>query len=129
MNRPEYEAGGWGASLRRLAGSLLGLAQNRFELFAVEFQEERLRALDLVIWLCLALALGTAGLLLGLGALAYFLWSTTGYFGVVGLALAALAGAAIIVLKVRKHVETSPAPFPETIGEFKKDRECLLKNN
>lgn len=115
------------ASLRRIADSLLALVQNRCELFAVELQEEKLRTVNLLLWLGLALALGTAGLLVGLAALALLLWSVAGYAGLIGLALAALAGAAAIVWTVRRRIQTGPPPFAETVAEFKKDRECLLK--
>ena len=43
MNEHTRETGGWLDSLRRTGDSLLGLAQSRFELFAVELQEEKCR--------------------------------------------------------------------------------------
>ena len=58
MAGEESSAGGIAASARRLAHSLLGLARTRIELFAVELQEEKLRALGLLAWLTVAVALG-----------------------------------------------------------------------
>jgi uncharacterized membrane protein YqjE len=129
MNQVEHNTTGLWASVRRIADSLLGLAQSRIDLFAVELREEQLRALDLVVWLGLAIALASAGLLVGLGALALFLWAAAGYAGLVGLALAALVAAAGIVLSIRRRIVRGPVPFAETIAEFTKDRECLLSKN
>jgi uncharacterized membrane protein YqjE len=79
------------------------------------------------IWLGVAGALGAAGLLLGLGALALFLWETTRYAGVVGLALACLAGAGGMAWTLWNRIYAGPVPFAETIAEFRKDRECLRR--
>ena len=129
MNQAEHSPEGWRASLRRIAGSLLGLAQNRVELFAVELQEEKLRAINLVLWFWFALVLATAGLLVGLGALALCLWEAAGYAGLVALSLGALLAAAGVLWAIRRHIQTGPPPFAETAAEFKRDRECLLGKN
>lgn len=125
MGDADPKPAGWFEALRRAGDSLLGLIQTRFELFTVELQEEKLRAVKLLVWLGIALALGVAGLLLGLGALALFLWQVAGYAGVVGLALAALAAAAGIVWAIRRQLRSGPLPFHQTIAEFKKDRQWL----
>ena len=122
MSEAGQRPGGW-------FDSLLVLAQSRLELFAVEVHEEKLRALRLLVWLGLALTLGAAGLLVGIGALALCLWDLAGYAGLVGLALAALAGAAGVWWSIRRQIRAGPLPFPETIAEFKKDRECLRRKD
>lgn len=104
---------------------MLGLAQSRFELFAIELQEEKLRALSLIVWLVAALMLGAAGLLVGLGALAFWLWHVAGYPGLIGLMLAALAAGAGLLWRLYRRIQAGPAPFAETLAEFRKDRECL----
>lgn len=129
MNQVEHNTAGLWASARRIADSLLGLAHGRIELFAVELREEKLRTLDLVLWLGLAIAFASAGLLVGLGTLALFLWAAAGYAGLVGLSLAALVAAAGIVVSIRRRIVTGPVPFAQTTAEFTKDRECLLSKN
>jgi uncharacterized membrane protein YqjE len=101
---------------------------SRFELFAIEMQEEKLRLVSLLIWLGVAMTLGAAGLVVIMGALAFWLWTTTGYWGLIGLALVPLAGAAGILWKIRGQIQREPPPFSETTAEFKKDHECLRKN-
>lgn len=125
MDEKERTTGGWANSLRRTGDSLLGLAQNRLELFAVELQEEKLRALNVLIWLIVALALIVAGVLVGLGALALYLWHTAAYFGLIGLALVSLGAGAGALWAIRQRIRSSAAPFAKTVDEFKKDRSCL----
>lgn len=129
MDESAHKAGGWLNSLRRAGDSLLGLVQSRIELFAVELREEKLRDLNLLVWLVVALALVVAGLLVGLGALAIYLWDIAGYLGLVGLALATLAAGAGILLGIRRRIQNGPIPFAETIDGFRKDRECLRSDN
>ena len=129
MSGPEEKPGGWFSSFRRMSDSLLALGQSRIELFALELQEEKLRAIHLFIWLCVAITLGVAGLLLLLGTLAIFLWDKAGYGGLIGLALVALAGGGALLWSLHRHLRTRPPPFADTIAEFQKDRECLRKPN
>lgn len=113
------------SSVRRLGRSLLGLVHTRVELFTVELQEEKLRAINLVLWLSVAVAFGLAGILIAVGALALFLWQTAGYAGLIGLALTALAVAAGVFWSVRHRILHGPEPFAGTVDEFRKDAECL----
>ncbi len=115
------------AAFRRGGDSLLGLAQSRLELFAVELQEEKLRAINLLIWFSIALALGMAGILVAVGALALFLWGVAGYLGLIGLALVTLAGAAGLLWWLHSRLQTGRTPFSTTVAEFQKDREWLRK--
>lgn len=123
------EAGGWFEAMRRAGSSAFGLLRTRFSLFAVELQEEKLRAIDLLIWLAAAVALGTAGLLLGIGTLALFLWKTTGYWGLIGLAVATLAAAAGVLWRIRREILNGVPPFAATTAEFEKDFECLKQKD
>jgi len=126
MKVDAHQADGWLHSLRCAGDSLLGLAQSRFELFAVELQEQKLRALRLLAWLVVALALIVAGLIVVLGALAIFLWNVAGYWGLVGLALASLAAGAGALWRTHHQIENA-TPFAESIAQFRKDRECLQR--
>jgi len=119
------DAGGWFEAMRRVGSSAFGLVRTRFSLFAVELQEEKLRAIDLLIWVAAAVALGTAGLLLAIGTLALFLWKTTGYWGLIGLAVTTLVAAAGVMWRIRREILNGEPPFSATAAEFKKDFECL----
>jgi len=127
MNESETPAGGWLDSFRRIGGSLLGLIRGRIELFAVELQEEKLRMVRLLAWLCLAMILGAAGLMVGIVTLGIWLWNMAGYSGLILLSLAALILAAGILFGINRQIRSEPPPFAETVAEFKKDAECLQK--
>ncbi len=129
MDAPPPNPEGWRESLRRIGESSLALLRSRFELFTVEWQEEKLRLLNLLLWCGLAATLGVAGLLLALFALAFWLWNTAGYGGLIGLAVGALAAAGVILWVLRKRIKTGPPPFADTVAEFRKDGECLRRND
>lgn len=120
--------GGIMASARRLGTSLLGLLQSRAELFAVELQEEKLRALHLLAWLTAAVALGVAAILMVVATLALFLWQNAGYAGLIGLAVGVLAAAIVLFAVIHLRIMHGPEPFAATVAEFRKDAECLRRN-
>lgn len=119
---------GWIDQLRRIIGSVLGLARGRVELFAVELQEEKLRLLHVAVWFAVAAVFGTAGLLLALGALAIWLWEIASYLGLILLAAVTIGIAVIIFFSIRARIKTELLPFRQTIEEFRKDGECFTKN-
>lgn len=119
------DEGGVMNSLRRMAASLVGLARTRIELFAVELQEEKLRAITLLLWLSLGLALGMAGVLVAIGALALWLWQRAGYLGLAGLAGGVLVIAGVIFACIRLQLIRGPLPFAGTVEEFRKDAASL----
>jgi len=125
MNVAPTNPGGWLESLRRIGESLSALLRSRFELFTVEWQEEKLRLLNLLIWLGLAAVIGVAGVFVAIIALAFWVWATAGYAGLIGLAATALAVASGIVWMIRRKIQTGPTPFAQTVAEFRKDGECL----
>lgn len=128
MSVPPTNPGGWLESLRRIGESVATLLRNRFELFTVELQEEKLRLINLLVWLCFAAAIGVGGVLVAMFALAFWLWELAGYAGLIGLAAAALAVAAGIIMAIRHKIQTGPMPFAHTAAEFRKDGECLRSN-
>jgi uncharacterized membrane protein YqjE len=119
------QGGGVLDSTRRIANSILGLLHNRISLAAIELQEEKLRAINLLIWLSVAVTLGAAGILVAISALALFLWERAGYAGLIGLAFGAIAGGAVVLLLLRRRILRGPQPFATTVTEFGKDLECL----
>ena len=125
MTEGDPETGGLLGSARRAGSSLLALLQTRVELFAVELQEEKLRAIRLLVWLTIALTLGVGGILVAIGVLALFLWQRAGYAGMIGLAVIALTGAATILWLIRRRMLRGPDPFAATVAEIRKDVECL----
>lgn len=125
MNTSTAKSGGWLDSLRRIGESFLALLRSRFELFTVELQEEKLRLLRLLVWIGIAAAVGAAGILIGITALAFWLWTVAGYAGLIGLAAVMLILALGILLVIRRNIQSSQPPFAQTAAELRKDGECL----
>jgi uncharacterized membrane protein YqjE len=122
------DTGGWLESLRRIGDSFLALLRGRLELLTVEWQEEKLRLLNLLVWLVVAAAIGAAGIFVAITALAFWLWEKTGYAGLIGLAVVALGAAFGILWWIRRKILNGPTPFAQTVAEFRKDGECLKKD-
>lgn len=119
---------GFAESVRRLGTSLLDLLHTRSELFAVELQEEKVRALRMVVWIAAAIAVGVSGLMIAMGALALWVWEAAGYWGLAGLAAGALGAAALILWSVHRNIANGPTPFAGTVAEFRKDAACLRQS-
>ena len=116
------------ATFRRIGQSLLGLGLTRVQLFALEWETERLRLLETLCWLALGLGVGGLGLAIGTVALALFLWDSAGLAGLLALA-GVLVGTALVLLWVLwDRLRHAPSPFAETVAEFEKDRACLHDN-
>lgn len=125
MSEADSSTGGLLSSVRRMSSSLVALIHTRIELFAVELQEEKIRAISLIGWLIAALALAVAGILLGIGIVGLFLWQHAGYLGLIALLIVTLGSSVALLWMLRRRVLRGPDPFSATIAEIGKDLECL----
>lgn len=111
-------------SIRRLAGTGLAIVQNRLELVAVEFREEKGRIVGLLVWggalVFMAFQAFTA-IMLTLAVL--FRDQALYIFG--GFAAFYLIGTIAAIFLVRAKIKAPP--FGETIAQLKKDRNWLKK--
>lgn len=115
-----HKAPGLAAVVGRVARVALKGVQTRVELLAVEWQEERLRLIDLVACAMAVLLLGTLGALF-LTATIIFLFPSSARLYVTAtfavLYLLAATGAWFTLRGVLKR-----QPFAESIDQVKKDR-------
>lgn len=112
------------ASLRRLLGSAAELVEVRLALFATELQQEKLRALDALALLAVALlAAGVALVLLSLFVVMLFAEPyRVAALGVVVLVYALAAG---LLLRAARARLAEGTPFEATRAELRRDREAL----
>jgi uncharacterized membrane protein YqjE len=126
VNESKAQSRGLFGSLRGLLHSSAKLVEVRLELLATELQQEKLRVLDALAWLAvavLALAIGMALLsvfIVLLFAPPYRLAALGG----VGLAHLALAGWALRLARSRRHA--GGMPFEASLAELRRDRSALL---
>jgi uncharacterized membrane protein YqjE len=113
-------------SLRRLLHSSAELVEVRLELLATELQQEKLRVLDALAWLAVAvLALAIALVLLS--AFVVMLFAPPyrlAALGVVGLGHLALAWFALRLARSRR--QAGGPPFEASLAELRRDRAALL---
>ncbi len=133
---PEFEPasdlgsnGGLTGSIRRMMDSVLALAQNRFELFAVELQEEKIRAVELLLLAAAAIVLGILTLVAATATVVVLLWDSSPVLVLGIITLGYALGAALIIRKLREKLSAAVPPFSGTVEEFKKDREWLRGKN
>jgi uncharacterized membrane protein YqjE len=111
--------------LRRLGAALLSIIDTRLRLFSLEFQGEKLRLLDTLLQLAVALSFGFVALFLGTLTLAIFVWDRARYSGLLLMTGFFLGAAAFLLWRLRQSLRKAPAPFSKTLKELDKDRECL----
>jgi uncharacterized membrane protein YqjE len=126
---PEGQPEGFFAPFRRMAQTIVSIGQTRLELFALELQGEKLRFMDTLLRLSVALAFGFVGLFLGALTLALFVWEFARYSGLVAMTAIFLLAAAFLLWRVRGELQKTPPPFSKTLDEFKKDTECFNRPN
>ena len=121
----EGNPGGVLGSMQRIVDSLLGLVSSRVQLFALEWEGERLQLLDILTKLAIALGICFLGLLMGTLTLALCVWQRFGFTGLVIMTAVILGAGVVLFLRVRSANRARPKPFAKTIAEFKKDQSCL----
>jgi uncharacterized membrane protein YqjE len=112
------------ASLRRVARTFAALVCNRFELLATEWQEERARLVEALLLVLAGAALGLLTLLMF--SVAVLLVCPPKYRVLVALLLMLgyLLATVIVIWRLRRQLRTWE-PFAGTVGELRKDAECL----
>jgi uncharacterized membrane protein YqjE len=112
------------ASLRKLAATVVGTLQTRFELIATEIDEERLRILELLLLGSAALFLLMLGVLLLTLFVVVLFWDSYRVPVILGLAVTFLGAGAALAVAARGKARRSRA-FSATLSELSKDRKEL----
>jgi len=129
MDQPTEKEGGLFASLRRLLDSALALVHNRFEVFTVELQEEKIRLVDLLVRAVVVVVLGFMTLIAATALVVVWLWDTSPVAVLAIVTLLYGLTAAGMSYSLKQRLQHGPPPFAGTLAEFKKDRECLGKRD
>ena len=114
-------------SVRRVCESVLTLLHNRIELFAVELQEEKTRAVELLIFALAGVFLGVIAVIVVTFTIAFLLDEEARRIALIVFSVLYVSGSAGFFLAVRSLLKNRPPPFSATIAEIKKDRACLQK--
>lgn len=114
---------GIGTLVARLVRTAVGTLQNRFELLALEWQEERIRLTELLFWSVALVFFSMMGVML-VTATVIFLFTEEYRVYVAGaFAVLYVIAAAVAFMTVKSGLKREP--FAETIDQAKKDKEWL----
>jgi uncharacterized membrane protein YqjE len=129
MSEREPAPAGFLDSLRGLGANLLGTVHDRVQLFGVELHEERLRLIQILLWIGAIAFAGVMAMTFVSLTLVYVFWESARLAVLGGLAafyVAALLGAA---LAFRRYLARQPKPFDATLQELREDRACMQPGN
>jgi len=115
-------------SLGRLLKTFLAVAQNRLELFLVEWQEERWRIFDALLLAGVVLIMALMTLMAATITIVVVCVKANRLDLVVALVLLYLAGTIISLWRLRARLKQWE-PFSATLAELKKDKSCLDEKN
>jgi uncharacterized membrane protein YqjE len=113
------------ASLQRLLATLLEILQTRVEIVATEYEEERERIRELIVFGFLALFFVNLGVVLFTLFTVMLLWETHRLYALGGLAVLYLGLGLIAVTVLRRRNRSRPRLFATTLAELSKDRDQL----
>jgi uncharacterized membrane protein YqjE len=123
MSSSPDESGSTVASARRLTKLLLATLSNRAELLLVEFQEQRLKLLEVLVLGLVLVILGTLALVVVSFTVVVILWEHR-VAALVVLSVLYLGAAVAVYLQLRRRLRNWEA-FTSTLDEFQKDRAWL----
>lgn len=129
MATSEPKPGGIIESVKRVGETALALLHNRLQLFAVELQEEKYRAVEVLLLLSAGVILVFLGLSIGVGTVAIVAYNLWGLPGLVGLTILLLAAGIIFLAVTWNRLKSDPPPFSGTLQELRKDREWFHRKN
>jgi uncharacterized membrane protein YqjE len=128
MEEPEESTSGVLASLGRLLKTVLAFAQNRVELFIVEWQEERWRFFNALLLVGVVLILALMTLMAATTTIVVVCVKADRLDLVVALVLLYLVATIFSFWRLCNRLKKWE-PFSATLAELKKDKACLDKKN
>ena len=112
-------------SLRKLATTLVALAQTRLELLSTELAEERLRLLQILLGSFAALFFSALGVVMLTLFVVVWFWDTHRALVTMLFAVLYLGTGGVLWLVVRNKIRQKSGLFSASIAELAKDRQHL----
>jgi len=108
---------------RKFAHTGLGALGNRAELFVVEWQEEKARLVEVMVWAVGLLFVCIMAMLLVTATIIFLFPEDERIYAAAGFAFLYLVGAVAAGFTIRSRLKR--APFAESIEQIRKDRLCF----
>lgn len=113
------------ASLRNLAATTVGIARARLDLLANDLEEQRIRALELIVLGVVALLFGLVSILAVTAWIVIALWDHYRLWTLGLLSLLYMGGFIATVLTLRAKAAERPKVFATSIAELRRDEDLL----
>ena len=113
------------ASLRNLTATALAIAHTRLQLLANDLEEQRIRALHVIVLGAVAFFCGAVGILLVSAWIVIALWDQYRLVTLALLAIAYFAGCAAALLRLKSRLLERPRMFATSLAELRRDEELL----
>lgn len=120
---------GFLGSFRALGDGLLATVHDRLELFSVELHEEKLRLVQVFIWISAAVFTAMMAITFASLTLVYLFWESARLAALGSLTLVYGAALAAIVTGFRRYLARQPKPFAASLQELGEDRACIRTGN
>jgi uncharacterized membrane protein YqjE len=125
MTEPGSNPPGLPGLFRKAALTVIAALRNRGELFLVEFELEKVRVIELLIWTAVAGFLGMMFMIVLTGTVIFLFPAGWRIYAAAVVCLLYLLAAVFAVLNLRALWRSAPPAFSETLAEVKKDTEWL----
>lgn len=116
-------------SILTLGRHLIATVQDQVELFSLELHEERLRLVQMFVWVCAALFAGIMAVIMASVGLVYFFWESARFAVLVGLTVFYGGVCAALILSFRNFLARQPRPFAASLQQLERDRSCFREQN
>lgn len=124
MSDPVRQSGLF-ASLSRLLGTVLEIAQVRLDLVGTEVELEKRRIFDGLLWGAVALLVLGIGLVLLCGFIVLLFWDGYRLPAVGAMALLFLFSSAALIREARRRLRRANGMFAASLAELERDRAGL----
>ncbi len=110
-------------AFKRAFDSFIQSVETRLDLFAVELQEEKIRLVQIVLWLCSAVFLTAISLVMITLTIVIAVGEEYKLISLVVCSVLYVVGAVVSANKLYQSLYQSEQPFADTISQLKQDRD------
>ena len=129
MNKLPMIISGFTGAAGRFGGLASQILQDRLELLALELREAKIRFIQAVLLVCMAVIFSLLGLLLLVMVSVYAMPAEWRLFGLAVAAGVSLLAGLVAFMVLLRHLGRKPLAFDQTLTELKKDTTCFSTKN
>ncbi len=117
------------AAASSLLDSVLASLQNRVQILSIELQEEKIRLVQLLVWVAAIVFGGMMTVAFASLTVIYFFWENARLAALGGMTVFYAVGVLILWIKLKSYLARQARPFQATLSELEKDRACIRPTN